>query len=62
VLVRRGDAAGFTKGLKHLLAHPEDCREMGRRGREYAKENHTMERLVADIDKLYKSLLSVNDK
>jgi glycosyltransferase involved in cell wall biosynthesis len=62
VLVRKGDTEAFAEGLKYLLEHPEDCREMGRRGREYAKENHTTERLVADIDKLYKSLLSVDDK
>ena len=58
VLVRKGDVTGFAEGLKYLLEHPEECREMGRQGREYAKENHTLERLVADTDKLYKSLLA----
>ena len=62
VLVRKSDVRGFTKGLKYLLEHPKECREMGRRGREYALEKHTMERLVSDMDKLYQSLLPRNDK
>jgi glycosyltransferase involved in cell wall biosynthesis len=62
ILVKKGDVTGFAEGLRYLLEHPEECREMGRRGRDYAKQNHTMERLVSDMDKLYKSLLSVDDK
>jgi glycosyltransferase involved in cell wall biosynthesis len=57
VLVRKGDVRGFAKGLKYLLEHPEECREMGKRGRKYALEKHTTERLVSDMDRLYRSLL-----
>jgi len=57
VLVSKGDVRGFAKGLKYLLEHPEECREMGKRGREYALEKHTTERLVSDMDRLYRSLL-----
>jgi glycosyltransferase involved in cell wall biosynthesis len=62
VLVRKGDVRGFAKGLKYLLEHPEEGREMGKRGREYALEKHTMERLVSDMDSLYQALLPRNDK
>ena len=62
LLVKKGDVKGFAKGLKYLLEHPKECREMGKRGREYALEKHTMERLVSDMDKLYQSLLPRNDK
>jgi glycosyltransferase involved in cell wall biosynthesis len=62
VLVRKGDVQGFVKGLKYLLEHPEKSREMGRRGQKYASQNHSVERLVADMDRLYKSLLSAGDK
>ena len=62
VLVRKGDVQGFVKGLKYLLEHPEKGREMGRRGQEYVIRNHSVERLVSDIDKLYKSLLPTRDK
>jgi glycosyltransferase involved in cell wall biosynthesis len=62
VLVRKGDAEGFAKGLKYLLEHPEKGREMGRRGEEYVMQKHSVERLVAHMDKLYKSLLPTRDK
>jgi len=62
LLVKKGDIKGFAKGLKYLLEHPEEGREMGKRGREYALVKHTMERLVSDMDKLYQSLLPRNDK
>ena len=57
LLVKKGDIKGFAKGLKYLLEHPEEGREMGKRGREYALEKHTTERLVSDMDRLYRSLL-----
>jgi glycosyltransferase involved in cell wall biosynthesis len=62
ILVKRGDVEGFAKGLHYLLEHPDVCTEMGRRGRQYAMEKHTAERLVSDMDKLYQSLLIRNDK
>jgi len=57
VLVKQGDAEGFAKGLQYLLKHTDVCREMGQRGREYAMKHHGKERLVADMDRLYRSLL-----
>ena len=58
VLVKPGDVKGFAKGLRYLLEHPDVCREMGQRGREYAMKHHIKDRLVADMDRLYRSLLS----
>jgi glycosyltransferase involved in cell wall biosynthesis len=57
LLVKKGDIKGFAKGLEYLLEHPEECREMGRRGREYALEHHSTEKLVSNMDRLYRSLL-----
>ena len=62
LLVSKGDTKGFANGLKYLLEHPKEGREMGKRGREYALEKHTMEKLVSDMDSLYQALLSRNDK
>jgi glycosyltransferase involved in cell wall biosynthesis len=62
VLVRKGDLKGFTKGLKYLLEHPEKGREMGKLGREYALEHHSIDRLVSNMDMLYRSFLLVEDK
>jgi glycosyltransferase involved in cell wall biosynthesis len=58
VLAKPGDDVGFARGPKYLVEHPELTREMGQRGREYALRHHTIDRLVADMDQLYRSLLS----
>jgi glycosyltransferase involved in cell wall biosynthesis len=57
ILVKKGDVKGFAKGLKYLLEHPEEGREMGKRGREYALGHHSTEKLVSDMDRLYRALL-----
>jgi glycosyltransferase involved in cell wall biosynthesis len=62
VLVRRGDVKGFTKGLKYLLENPKVRKEIGSRGRKYALEHHTTEKLVSNMDMLYRSLLLKDDK
>jgi glycosyltransferase involved in cell wall biosynthesis len=62
VLVRRGEIEGFAEGLQYLLDRPEVRTEMGLRGRQYATQRHSAERLVSDMDKLYQSLLGRNDK
>ncbi|MGD9036992.1 MAG: glycosyltransferase [Syntrophobacterales bacterium] len=55
LLVQKGDIKGFSKGLKYLLEHPEEGKEMGNRGQEYALEHHSTERLVSNMDMLYRS-------
>jgi glycosyltransferase involved in cell wall biosynthesis len=56
VLVNRDDAAGFARGLKHLIDNPGLAKKMGERGKEYARRCHSKDRLVADMDLLYRSL------
>jgi len=57
ILVKPGNVRGFAKGLQYLLERPHVCKQMGQRGREYAMQCHSKERLVADMDRLYRSLL-----
>ena len=57
VLVKQGDAEGFAKGLQYWLEYPDACREIGQRAREYALKHHSRDRPIADMDRLYKSLL-----
>ena len=55
--MKPGNMEGFANGLQYLLEHPDVCREMGQRGREYALKHHNKERLIMDMDHLYSSLL-----
>ena len=57
VLVKPGDAEGFAEGLHYLLEQSDVCKEMGIRGRTYAMKHHGKERLMADMNRLYRSLL-----
>ena len=56
--MKPGDVKGFAKGLHYLLERPDVCRDMGQRGRQYAMKRHSKERLMADMDRLYRDLLS----
>ena len=57
VLVKPGDVEGFADGLQYLLEQPDLCKQMGERGRGYALKHHGKERLIADMDRLYRSLV-----
>ena len=57
ILVSADDATGFAKGLEYLLDHPEVCKRMGERGKDYALKNHSKERLISEMHQLYRSLM-----
>jgi len=57
LLVKKGDVNGFAKGLKYLLENPKVRKEIGTRGRKYALAHHTTEKLVSNMDMLYRSIL-----
>jgi glycosyltransferase involved in cell wall biosynthesis len=57
VQVEPGDAEAFSRALEHLADHPELRASMGGRGRAFAEENYSKERLVADVLRLYENLL-----
>jgi glycosyltransferase involved in cell wall biosynthesis len=56
VQVRPGDAEGFADALAHLVADEPLRRALGGRGREYVTRNYSVERLVADVLRLYEGL------
>ncbi|MBW2174366.1 MAG: glycosyltransferase, partial [Deltaproteobacteria bacterium] len=57
ILVKSGDAESLAQGLQYLLEQPDLRRQMGQRGKEYALKHYTKERLAADMNRLYRSLL-----
>jgi len=56
-LVEVGDADALSDRLAELAADPERRASMGAAGRERVLERYAVERLVDDIDRLYRSLL-----
>ncbi len=50
------DAGAFAEALKYLIERPDARREMGARGRDFVLSRLSKERLIGDIDDLYRSL------
>jgi glycosyltransferase involved in cell wall biosynthesis len=59
LLVPSGDAEAFADGLEALWRRPELRRELGKAGRGRVVARYSVDRLVRDIDRLYRSLLGV---
>jgi glycosyltransferase involved in cell wall biosynthesis len=57
LLVPAGDTTAFAARLEELARDPELRRELGAAGREHVFARYSVERLVGDIDRLYRSLL-----
>ena len=58
ILVRGGDADGLGDAIAELAADAERRRAMGARAREHIRTRYSVERLVRDIDELYKQLIA----
>ncbi|HEX8071725.1 MAG TPA: glycosyltransferase [Pyrinomonadaceae bacterium] len=56
VRVRPGAADAFSAALVHLLDAPDLRRELGARGRAYVARHYSVERLLADLLRLYEEL------
>ncbi len=57
-LVRRGDTHAMAERLELLARNPERAQEMGETGRVRVLERYAVARLVDDIDRLYRELLT----
>src|SRR5215204_674165 len=62
IQVRPGDPEAFADALAHLIADGELRRALGARGREYVERNYSVERLVADVRRLYGRLAAGADE
>lgn len=60
-LVDREDEGGFARRVDELLDDPTKARRFGRSGRRHALRQFGQERLIDDIDRLYRRLLTVDD-
>lgn len=57
LLTEPGDEAGIAQAVRSLLDDPKTAQQMGQRGREHARASFAVERLVDDLDRLYRRLL-----
>jgi glycosyltransferase involved in cell wall biosynthesis len=62
IQVRPGDPEAFADALTHLVADRPLRQALGERGREYVERNYSVERLVADVQRLYGRLLGGADE
>lgn len=60
-LVAVGDVTGMAERLARLAASPELRARMGATARERVRARYAVERLVDDVDRLYRSLLSARE-
>jgi colanic acid/amylovoran biosynthesis glycosyltransferase len=56
ILVPERDVTAFTDKLEYLLSHPEIWPEMGRKGRCYVEEHHSIDRLNDELVEIYRRL------
>jgi glycosyltransferase involved in cell wall biosynthesis len=59
ILVAVGDVDGIAAALERLAHDPELRRQLGEHGRERVVSRYRVERLVDDVDALYRELLSL---
>ncbi len=57
IRVSTGDADAFANGLQRLIDDPALRRELGARGREYALQNYSKDRLLQDVANLYTEIV-----
>jgi glycosyltransferase involved in cell wall biosynthesis len=62
IQVRPGDPEAFADALAHITADAALRQTLGERGREYVERNYSVERLLADVQRLYGRLLGGADE
>ncbi|HEX8189725.1 MAG TPA: glycosyltransferase [Pyrinomonadaceae bacterium] len=62
IQVRPGDPEAFADALAHLADDPALRQALGGRGREYVERHYSVERLVADVRRLYGRLAGGADE
>jgi glycosyltransferase involved in cell wall biosynthesis len=57
LLAKPGDAEGLAASAVELLNDPERARRMGAEGRRRVARDYSLDRLIADVERLYLGLL-----
>jgi glycosyltransferase involved in cell wall biosynthesis len=59
VLVESNDAEGFFAGLSLLINNPQLRAQLGENGEDFVKRSYSKDRLLRDVENLYRSLLNL---
>jgi D-inositol-3-phosphate glycosyltransferase len=59
LLVEPDDEEGFARALERVLLDDDLRKRLGRRGAERARSDFSLDRLVANVDSLYRRLLAL---
>jgi len=57
LLVPPADAGALARAIENLIEHPEEARQMGRKGRQIIQERFTLERKIGETERLCLSIL-----
>ncbi|NEQ19020.1 MAG: glycosyltransferase family 4 protein [Microcoleus sp. SIO2G3] len=57
IFVEQGDVQGWQEAISYLLEHPDETREMGKRGRRLCEEKYNLEVFTSRLSKLLKDAL-----
>jgi glycosyltransferase involved in cell wall biosynthesis len=62
ILVPPGDSKAMREAIQHLWEHPDEAEKMGRAGREYVEENHTLDEFVGRVRELVEAAIDERRK
>lgn len=57
IFVEQGDDKGWQESISYLLEHPDETREMGKRGRRLCEEKYNLEVFTSRLSELLKDAL-----
>jgi glycosyltransferase involved in cell wall biosynthesis len=62
IFVRPGDPKAMREAIQYLWEHPDVADKMGRAGRKYVEENHTLDEFVVNVKELVQTVIDERRK
>jgi glycosyltransferase involved in cell wall biosynthesis len=57
LIFRAGDERELASALAHLLEKPKEAEKMGRNARRLAEEKYSIEKIAAELEKVYEEVI-----
>jgi glycosyltransferase involved in cell wall biosynthesis len=62
IFVPPGDLKAMREAILHLWEHPDEAEKMGKAGRKYVEENHTLDEFVVNVKELVQTVIDQRGK